>query len=102
MTKAKALAKSFEAPAAEAQRLYDEGMKAKKAGDDATWQSKMSEASRVLQGVQDEWNELILQLPQTKDYDQEQVANHYLGHEGNTVTRALTLLSNIHKTMRMK
>ncbi len=102
ITDAKALVKTFEGPAALAQRLYDEGLRAKQAGDDATWQSKMEEASQHLTEIQDQWNELIQRMPTSKSYDEEQVANHVLGREGNVVNRALSLLSAIHKTQRMK
>lgn len=39
-----------------AMALYDEGMKAKEAGDDATWQAKMNEGRDILNEAQAKWN----------------------------------------------
>ena len=100
ISKAKALVKTFDAPAAAGDRLYDDGMRAKKSGDDKTWQKDMEEAMSKYQEIQDAWNELIAQMPKSKDYDEEQVANYYLGHEGNQVTKYLTRLQAIRKTLR--
>jgi hypothetical protein len=101
LTKARALVKTFEAPAREGNRLYDEGMKAKQAGNDAVWQSKMEEAMPYFQGIQDAWNELVGEMPPSNDYDQEQVANHHLGSEGKQVSRYLERYQAIRKTMRL-
>ena len=94
------LAASFEAKAAEADKLYAESVRAKKAGEDALWQSKLREARALLDGINDEWNEFILGMPKSKDYNEEDVARHYFEREGGKVTRLLKNLSAMKSDQR--
>jgi hypothetical protein len=98
---AKAVAKKAADPANRAKRIYDEAMEAKRAGKDDVWQQKLAEADDLLSAVQDEWNEVIQQMPTSKDYDEEEVANHYVGKEGREITKALSLLPAIKKSLRL-
>jgi hypothetical protein len=101
LEQARAVAKKSAEPAERAKAIYDEAMKARKSGDDALWQKKLLEADEILTVVQDEWNEVIQQMPTSKDYDEEEVANHYLGKEGQQITRALSLIPAIKKSLRL-
>jgi hypothetical protein len=99
---ARAVAKKAADPAARAKRVYDEAMEAKRKGNDDLWQAKLAEADEILTPLQDEWNEIIQQMPSTKDYDEEEVANHYVGKEGREIQKALALLPGIKKSLRLK
>ena len=93
LEEARTLAKSFEADAAKANVLYDESIRAKKAGDDAVWQSKLKDARGLLEGIKDQWTEFIATLPSSKDYDEEAVARHYFEREGGKVTQLIKKLA---------
>jgi hypothetical protein len=84
---ARRLVSTFEADGAKGKRLYDESLAAKKAGNDAEWQSKLKEARGLLEDIRDKWNDFIATLPSSKDYDVEQVAMHYFSTESGKVTR---------------
>ena len=84
---ARRLVATFDADAAKGDRLYDESLKAKKAGNDAEWQSKLKEARSLLENIRDKWNDFIATLPNTSDYDVEQVTAHYFSTENGKVTR---------------
>jgi hypothetical protein len=101
LEQARAVAKKSAEPAERAKAIYDEAMKARKGGDDALWQKKLLEADELLTTIQDEWNEVIQQMPSSKDYDEEEVANHYLGKEGQQITKALMLIPAIKKSLRL-
>ena len=99
---ARALVRRFAEPAARANALYDDAVKAKHAGNDDLWQKKLAEADELLEPINDEWNEkVIARMPASKDYDEEQVANHWLGKEGQELTRALRNLPAIKKSLRL-
>ena len=97
---AKALVKTFEGPGALATRLYEESIQAKQAGKEDVWQAKLEEASKILRDIRDQWNEIVDQLPETKDYSQQEVANHYFGRENNTVNQYLKNEAAISKPLR--
>jgi hypothetical protein len=87
------LVRTFEQAANDADRLYKESLKAKEAGDEAAWQSKLGEAATLLHGINDRWNEFIASLPSSRDYDEEQVARHYFPKESGQVARWTKLLA---------
>ncbi|HVG94431.1 MAG TPA: hypothetical protein VND21_08295 [Planctomycetota bacterium] len=94
------LAASFPKDIAEAERIYKESLKAKEAGDDAAWQSKLNDVSRLANSINDRWNEFIATLPESKDYDGEQVARHYFYKESGIAARAGKLLSAMKSDQR--
>jgi hypothetical protein len=98
---AKAIAAKVEEPARRADVLYNEAMEARKAGNDDVWQQKLAEASEILEQVQDEWNELLARIQPGNGYDEEQIANHWLGPEGRKVSKALERLAAIKKSRRL-
>jgi hypothetical protein len=83
------------------QALHDEAKALKDAGKDAEWQKKLREAVEPLEEIQDRWNEIIASLPSTKDYDEEDVANHYIGTEAEKVRKWLAPLMGLKKQMRL-
>jgi hypothetical protein len=83
------------------QVLYDEAMIAKGKGDEATWQAKLREAAKLLETINDQWNEIVATMPSSKDYNEDEVANHYVGDEATQVNKALGLLPGIKKQIRM-
>jgi hypothetical protein len=90
----------------EAKGIYDEAMTAKAAGDEKTWQTKLKEAASVLGRIQERWNDEIIdaiqmEIPSTSDWDAEEVANHYLGAEGQKISKALELLAAVKKQIRL-
>jgi hypothetical protein len=87
------LAASFDADAAKAEALYKVANEAKKAGDTATWQSKLKEMRSILENIKDQWNEFIGTMPPSKDYDTEETAKHYFGPESGRVQRYIKLLA---------
>lgn len=94
------LAASFTKDIAEAERIYKESLKAKEAGDDAAWQAKLADVSRLANGINDRWNEFIVSLPESRDYDQEQVARHYFYKESGIAARAGKLLAAMKSDQR--
>ena len=88
-----ALVKTFEADGAKADALYKESQQAKKDGDDAKWQSKLTEAKDLVSNIKDQWNDFIGGLPASKDYDQEEVARHYFEKESGQVTKLTKVLA---------
>lgn len=84
---ARRLVSTFEADGAKGKQLYDESLKAKKAGNDAEWQSKLKEARTLLEGINERWNKFIETLPSNSDYDVEQVTAKYFSTENGKVTR---------------
>jgi hypothetical protein len=100
--KAEVRALKVDEAARRAQKLYDEALTAKNSGDEATWQTKLREAEAELGPIQDAWNEIEASMPSTKDYDEAEVANHYLGDEANSIRKATEVLSRISKQLRMR
>jgi hypothetical protein len=86
------LVKTFPERGAKAQKLADEAMKAKAAGNLTEQQAKLNEARQILNSINDEWNEFIVSLPSNKDYDQEQVAAYYLRAQNGEVAKWTKLL----------
>lgn len=93
LTEASKLVQTFEADAAKADALYKESQKAKKDGDDALWQSKLKQAKDLVNDIKDKWNDFIGTLPTSKDYDQEEVARHYLERESGRVAQLTKVLA---------
>lgn len=83
------------AKADEADRLYTESQKAKKAGNDAEWQSKLKQARQIYDGINDEWNDFEASLPTGNGYDQEQVAAHYFARERGQIQKYVKNLSAV-------
>jgi hypothetical protein len=81
----RALVASFATKAAEAKKLLDESQKAKAAGKDDEWQSKLQDANRLASDINDEWNEFEASLPTNKDFDQDAVSAHYFKRERGQV-----------------
>jgi hypothetical protein len=81
----RALVASFAAKAAEAKKLLAESQKAKAAGNDEEWQSKLQDANRLASDINDAWEEFEASLPTTKEFDQEAVAAHYFRRERGQV-----------------
>ena len=82
--------------------LYEEAMQAKQDGDDNLWQRKLKEAKAIFEDIREQWNEVIIgNMPSNQDWDEEQVANHYLGKEGSKVAEALERLAYIKKQVRL-
>jgi len=98
----KKLVASFEKNAADANRLYDESIRAKKDGDDAKWQAKLTEAGDLLGPINDQWNAFIATLPTSKDYDIEQVAMHYFARESGLVTKYTQKLAAMKTDKRIR
>ncbi len=97
-TEASALVQSFQGDSAKADALYEESQKAKKAGDDAAWQSKLKQAIGLASGINSKWNEFIATLPSSKDYDEEEVARHYFEKESGAVARMTAKILRASKT----
>lgn len=93
VTEAAALVNTFEADAAKAEGLYKESQQAKKDGDDVKWQSKLKEAKDLVSDIKDKWNDFIGGLPTSKDYDQEDVARHYLEKQSGRVAQLTKVLA---------
>jgi len=93
LAKGRDLVKTFDQDLAKANELYQESQKAKKAGDDAAWQSKLKDARKLAEGINDRWNEFIVTLPHSKDYDEEQVAKHYFYKESGIAAKTGKLLA---------
>ena len=96
----KKLVTTFDKDAIEANRLYDESIKSKKAGDDKEWQAKLLESRNLLEAIKDQWNGFIGTLPSSKDYDIEQVARHYFPKEGGQVTQLIKKLAAMKSDQR--
>jgi hypothetical protein len=80
--------------------LYDEAMAARAAGKPEEWQEKLEEAAQALVEINDRWNEIVVSMPPSDHYDAEEVANHYLGKEGDTVRKAMQTMAAIKKSRR--
>lgn len=93
VAKGRELVRGFAADADKASRLYAESLKAKGAGDDATWQGKLKEARALLENIKDQWNDFVGALPSNRDWDSEDVAKHYLGRESGQVQNMLKPLA---------
>jgi hypothetical protein len=98
---ARAIAARVEEPHKKADALYNEAMAARKDGNDELWQQKLAEASEILEQVQDEWNEVLARIQPGNGYDEEEIANHWLGPEGRKVSKALERLAAIKKSRRL-
>jgi hypothetical protein len=99
---AREIARNLEAQSAKAQGFYDEAMKAKRAGDNATWQKKLEEADDILMAIQDDWNERVEgRIQPGNGYQEDQIANHYIGPESTKFNRAMSLLAAIRKSKTM-
>ena len=91
----------------EADTLYDEGMAAKQGGDRDTWQSKLKQAETLYNDIREQWNSDVIMAIEgmgisNKDWDSEQIANHWLGKEGEKVSKAIERLSYIKKQLSAK
>jgi hypothetical protein len=60
--RAKALMPMIQEAGKKGMALYDEALKAKEAGDDATWQAKMEEGRGILKSARAEWNDIEQQV----------------------------------------
>jgi hypothetical protein len=105
-TRAAEVVKEIEPLRVKGDALYEEAMKARSGGDEAAWQAKLKEASVHFAEIRDKWNEEIIdaiqeEIPATSDWDAEEVANHYLGREGQQISKALEHLAYIKKQIRM-
>jgi hypothetical protein len=87
------LLKKFEPLSKDAGELLDEAKRAKAAGNDVEWQRQLKEGLQILSQINDEWNEFEAALPSSADYDQEQVAAHYLARERGTVQKYVKRLN---------
>jgi hypothetical protein len=79
---------------------YKEALEAKEAGNVELYQEKLREAATLLGGINDLWNELIIEIDQNftnNDWDAEQVANHYFAGESATIMKYLKLSQEINK-----
>jgi hypothetical protein len=86
---------------AEGDRLYAEAGKAKAAGDDDLWQTRLEEAARVLKGINDLWNDLVGQMPSLPPHwDEEEVANHHFPREADAYQKAMKRMGEIQKDRR--
>jgi hypothetical protein len=89
---------------AQGDTLYDEAMKAKAAGDSETWQAKLHDAEALFIDIRDAWNGVIGDIEgsgiTTSDWDAEQLANRWLGKEGDKITRMMEPLAYIKKQLR--
>jgi hypothetical protein len=94
LNKGRELANTFEKDSNKATELYAESTKAHKAGDDKTWQSKLKEARALLENINDQWNAWIATLPNSRDYDTDDVAKHYLPSESGRVQKYVKLLAS--------
>ena len=92
--------KTFAPLVAKGEALYNEAMAAKNAGKDELWQSKLKEAAGPFNEVNDRWNEIVGTMPPSPHYDEETVANHYLGKEADIVRKATKTLAAIKKSRR--
>lgn len=81
--------------------VYEEAMAARREDDQDLWQEKLAEANDYFYEIRELWNELIAEMPSNEHYDEEQVANHYLGREGSIVSKALSRLADIKKQRRL-
>jgi len=103
--KAKDIAREAAEIKKEGEKIYQEAMAARRADDQDLWQAKLGEASDLFLGIQDLYNELLEEMydeiPSDCPYDVEEVANHYLGREADTITRAISRLTDIKKQRRM-
>lgn len=97
---AEALVEEARKLAAQGEALYQEANAAKKAGDDDLWQSKLKEAAPYYREIMDAYNDLISQMPTNQDWDEEQVANYYLGSQGSQIQKYLSRLTDIQKQRR--
>jgi hypothetical protein len=93
----RALVASFATKAAEAKKLLDESQKAKAAGKDDEWQSKLRDANRLASDINDEWNEFEASLPTNKDFDQDAVSAHYFKRERGQVQ---TYVKDVKRSMK--
>ena len=86
-----------------ADALFDEGVKAKQAGDLELWKEKMYEAVEIYDGIRAEWNGVIEEVMglgiENDDWDAEQIVNHHLASEGGKISEALKKLAYIKKQL---
>jgi hypothetical protein len=94
--------KTFPALAEKGRALLDEAQNAKRADDQDLWQQKLGEAQEYFSQIKEEWNEVIAQMPSNKEWDEEEVANHYLGAESSQVSKLLEPLEGLTKALRPK
>ncbi len=103
---ARGVAAAIDADRQRGDALYEEAMKAKDQGDTDLWQAKLKEAARHFNAIKDRWNNeiidaIMLEIPASSDWDAEEVANHYLGKEGQLIAKALERLAYIKKQVRL-
>ena len=86
---------------AQGNAVYDEAMTAHREGDDDLWQEKLAEANEYFYEIRELWNDLVAEMPASEHYDEEEIANHFLGREGSIVSNALSRLTDIKKQRRL-
>lgn len=86
---------------AQGNAVYDEAMTARREGDDDLWQEKLAEANEYFYEIRELWNDLVAEMPASEHYDEEEIANHFLGREGSIVSNALSRLTDIKKQRRL-
>lgn len=97
---ARELVKQARSLKTQGEAVYKEASAAKQAGDEDLWQAKLREAAGYFQQIKDGYNALLEQVPGNDDWDEEEVANHYLGNEADSISRALGRLFDIQKQRR--
>lgn len=75
-------------------------VESKQGGDDEMWQSEMKDASTVYANMKDVWNELLSTLPANDKWDQEQLANEYLGMAQKPLADAAKVIAGADKIRR--
>lgn len=86
---------------------YEEAMDARRAGDEETWQSKLTEARDHYINIREMWNEQIEapiddELPTGSEWEADEVANYWLGKEAEKINKMLKNIGAINKQLRMK
>ncbi len=94
------LAKEAPDLAKQGEAIYDEAIAAKDKGNDQVWEDKLQEAAQVFHQILDRYNDILGEMPTNQDWDEEQVANHYLGQDAETIRRATSRLHDIQKQRR--
>lgn len=100
-TRAREIAEEAKSLQKKGDAVYKDAMAAHQSGNTELWQEKLQEASDYFYEIQELYNELIAEMPSNNDYDEEQVANHYLGAEADVISRALRKLADIKKQRNM-
>jgi hypothetical protein len=103
-TQARTLVTEAQELAKQGESLYAEAVAAKNKGDDDLWQQKLREAQQPFQEILDRWNEIIAQMPTDlpHGWDEEEVANYWLGKEGDQITKMIGRAHDISKQLRLR